>query len=810
MEWKWLPRLDISDELARGVGGDRLVAERLVRLGGEVVTDWQTFLDPGAARPPSPFELPGLVLAVESLRRIKGTRGPLLLWGAEDVDGLAATSLLLLGLRAVAIPVEVVIPVATREGRARAFARLRDWGRERRGGIVTCGAGGMQREVSIEASRAGLDLVRVAPSDVNSSIEWGGPEDAVGVLLTTSQLPEGHPMRGMPVSALAYHLWRGLLASDPGTGLEGGDLDELLDLVALGVAAADANLRGETRRLLWRGIRAMQRTERVGFRALSETMGLALGGLDEVDLRYRLGSRLSAQAQLGDPAECIELLTTQDAVRAAELAAQCEGLHARRRQERQLIEASATALLEKDPTLLGYAAIVLAHPDWGSRTVGVVADRLAERYSRPVVLLGGRDVVLSGWARSGPEADVERLLRGCASLLLRFGGGARAASLSLHRDNLFAFRRALSQAVRERVGEPLAEEGTIPFDVPHLPIDGEVDFSKITPALVSDLTRLAPFGRGNRRFVLASRRLRLVRQRQLGARGQSFELLFEAEDGTRRKAISWQGEPLPVPPSGELEIAYHLRFHSREGSDEPLLELLDLRSVLDAGGGALAGPSSPGAEAPPAIIVDCRTHPAPRTERDRLLALYPEAVVWREGEPSKDEEPGATRIALSPAETLLVWTIPPGPEEWEAALEKVAPRRLLLFAEAPPDLSVTKFLQRLGGLINFALRTREGRTSLVELAAAMAHREATIRQGLRWFAGRGQIGLEVGANGNISLSRSARAVGKTSPLAEPPPDDDPVLGHLLAETTAWRRNWRRLIFDHSRDYDTSPGEEPTD
>ncbi len=778
MEWEALPPVEVPARLQSEVGGHRLVGERLVRLGLEAEPDWRAFLDPAAGPSPSPFDLPGMAQAVDNLKRARTAGSPVLLWGAEDVDGLVATSLLLSGLRRAGIETEAVIPVATQEGRTRAFALLRDWMAARRGGVVTCGRGGLLREVVTEAGAAGVEVVLLDPPEFSFSVEWDVPLVERGVVLSAARLPEDHPMRGLTAAAMAFQLLRALT----GRGPEWVVPDSLLDLVALGLAAGEAELRGEARRLLWCGIRAIRRTERVGLRALCEAAGLSLATLDEVDLVFGPGSRLSAQAQLGDPADCVELLTTQDALRAAELASQCEGLHARRRQERQWIEASAMALLEKDPTLLGYAAIVLAHPDWRSRTTGTVAGWLAERYARPVVLLGGSDTVLSGWAKSGPACDLKEVLGSCRDHLLRFGGSARAATLSLHRDQLFAFRRCLSRAVREDKAPPgLFEQEPTPLPPPRLLLDGELTLAEITPELLADLGRLAPFGTGNRRLLLASRCLRVVRQRKLGQRGQALELLLEASDGARRHAILWNAPSLPSPLPDKVDIACHLRLRSREGLDEPILEILDLLPTT------LAEGRTDVEETPPVIIVDRRMSPDPGRERDRLLALHPEAIIWREGQPAREGEPGVSRNALVPAETLLVWTIPPGPEEWEAALATVRPRRLLLFAHTPPDLTPTGFLQRLGGLINYALRHKEGRTSLVELAVALAHREATVRQGLHWFAAGGQIGLEWGARGEVRLSRQQAPSAALS-------TDNSLLAHLLAETEAWRRNWRQLVF----------------
>src|SRR5262245_25857144 len=377
MQWQWAEPVTVPENLFRFVGGHPLVATRLARAGLTDIGAVQAFLDPAAYSPGSPFDLPDMAVAVERLQRAIRAGERILIWGDFDVDGQTATALLFTALLRLGANVRYHVPLRDGEGHGMQVQKLRQWLAGWLSGstglILTCDTGITSHEAVRVAQSAGVDVI---VTDHHLLGETLPPALAV---VNPMRLPPGARLREMPGVGVAYQLISGLSI--------GRHCDDLLDLVALGIVADVAELRNETRYLLQRGLAALRLSERRGMRALLESAGINQLELDESDLGFSIAPRLNAQGRLGNAAESVELLTTEDPSRAAELANQMEGRNARRKLESRLVEASAQSLLDRDPSLLEYAAIVLSHPDWGGGVVGIVASRLADAYHKPVVLL---------------------------------------------------------------------------------------------------------------------------------------------------------------------------------------------------------------------------------------------------------------------------------------------------------------------------------------------------------------------------------------------------------------------------------------
>ena len=161
---------------------------------------------------------------------------------------------------------------------------------------------------------------------------------------------------------------------------------ELLDLVALGLIADVALLKGETRSLAQKGIQALRNTNRLGLKVMAELSGTNLETLTEETIGFTFAPRLNALGRLSDANPAVELLLTQDPVRARILAAQIEGLNTQRRLLTSQVYEAAEAQLRENPSLLTEPAIILSHRDWPGGVVGIVANKLVERYHKPAIL----------------------------------------------------------------------------------------------------------------------------------------------------------------------------------------------------------------------------------------------------------------------------------------------------------------------------------------------------------------------------------------------------------------------------------------
>ncbi|MFN0111067.1 MAG: single-stranded-DNA-specific exonuclease RecJ [Blastocatellia bacterium] len=749
MRWQIPQPVSVSDELRSFVGGHSLVAERLVRSGLTDIALTKAFLDPNAYAVTSPFELPDMNVAVERLQRAINQAEAILIWGDFDVDGQTATTLLFTALRNLGANVQYHVPLRDGEGHGINLPKLREWLARGVKLIITCDTGITSHEAVNVASAAGIDVI------ITDHHLLGDSLPAALAVINPMRLLVGHHLRELPGVAVAYQLIAALTSSS---------CDELLDLVALGIVADVAELKNETRYLLQRGLTMMRVATRPGLLALMQSAEINQLELDKTDIGFKLAPRLNAQGRMGNAADSVELLSTLDAARAADLAYQLEQMNARRRLESQLIEDSARNLIERDPSLLDYAAIVLSHPDWKGGVAGIVANRLADAYHKPVVLLCEENDKAFGSARSVAGINITDALKSCREKLTKFGGHAMAAGLSLRREDVFEFRRLLSRAVRSMT--PAAEE-------PKLAIDGYVPLKEITREFEQDLRRLAPFGNGNPALTLATTDLRMIRKKKLGRKGDHLELIVADDAGNQQRVLWWNVADRALP-TGLFDLAYNLQLSRFKNEADLVLEFVDLQ--VRESEAIQVGDQTVGYE-----IEDCRNSDDPHTKLAEVLAAHPGAIVWREADSSIS---GSNRTELKPAETLIVWTSPPGPDEWDVALETVKPSRVVFFGRLPAEVTVESFLQRLGGLLKFALKSKGGETSLQELAAAMAQRIDAVRYGLNWFQRNGQLGIEIRTRGGVSITHNQTNNDRSDQTSL-----EKLLSNVLAETVAYRNNW---------------------
>ena len=588
------------------------------------------------------------------------------------------------------------------------------------------------------------------------------PDAAASV--NARRVEPGHPLRDLPGVGVAYQL---VLALAPER-----DWTHLLDLVALGIVADVAPQRKDTRYWLQRGLAVLANTERVGLQVMMELAEVNPADVNEDDIGFRLAPRLNAIGRLGDANPTTELLTTSDLERARIIANQLEGLNAERRRLSDAVWQGVKATLERKPGLLRHAALVVGHPDWHTGVVGIVANRCVEQFHRPALLLKMPETgVAKGSARSIDGVDITDAIADNADLLEGYGGHTMAAGLALDAANVDAFRRGLSASVRAQLADV--------DQTPTLAVDRTVRLDALSLDFVRDVARIAPFGAGNPPLVLATEGVTIKQSRQLG-RGAKHQKMTVVDDvGTERTVIWWDADELPT---GRFDLAYTVRENTFRGEREVLIEWLDARVSHDEGADA--------AEQRQIDWRDYRQSPDPaavlRWVRDDEGE---ELVVW--GEVVTDDAPEAAgRGLLVPGAALLVWTVPPGGEVWQAALDAVQPERVYLVGVNPTMDTPERFLARLAGLVKYALQAKSGVALVSALAQSTAQREQTVRAGLACLAARGQVTVQDAGEGRVTL---AKGDGTTD--AEAVKEADARLKQMLQESEAYRRHWRRVAVE---------------
>ena len=739
-----------------------LVAQTLLRRGLRTPAAARAFLDPRAYSPSPATQLPGLASIVDRLEAAIHAHAPICVWGDFDADGQTSTTILVQTLQELHADVTFHIPLRESESHGVNIPRLQEIIDRGAKVILTCDTGITAHAAAQYARSRGVDMLITDHHDLPESLP---PAFAI---TDPKLLPLGHPLSTLSGSGVAYKLAEELYAhfGHPDAAAR------LLDLAAIGLVADLANLTGDARYLVQRGLETLRTTQRLGLQTIMEMAELAPANLTEEHIGFVLGPRLNALGRLADANPAVELLTTSDPLRARVLATQLEGLNTQRQLLCNQVTRAAEAQLRLDPALLAQPILVLGHPTWPGGVVGIVASRLVERYHKPAILFSTpAGAPARGSARSVEGLNITAAIAAQKDLLLNFGGHPMAAGLSLEGENLDEFRRRLSRTVSEMLPGIQTER--------NLEIDGWLDLPDATLDLAKALESLAPYGPGNQKLTLASHGLKIQSRMPIGRNREHLKLVVTDEAANSRTVLWWNGaEEKDTLPEGGFDLAYSLRASDWRGTPQVQMEFVGFRSLA-------AHPMEVNTGKPE--IIDYRDN---QELAQLLLTLRAgsSTLIWAEGE-QKKQVAGLDRNELSPAGSLAIWTIPPSPQELQFALEKVHPKTVYLIGATGSLDTPEAFVARLSGLLKFAVNNRAGKVSSSGLAAATSQRIATVHTGLEWLVSKGKIGIEAEKEDQLVVS-----IGAT----QDPADASSLwaqLQSLLAETAAYRDHFKRADKD---------------
>lgn len=728
---------DFPTDVLDACDSDALIAAILEGRGLREASAIRAFLDPDAYTPALPESLPDLTAASDRLAQAVRQGEKILIWGDFDVDGQTATALLVDALTRLGAQVAYYIPQRATESHGIKVSRLQALIAEHQPNLLlTCDTGISEHRAVEAAQAAGLPVL------ITDHHELGDSLPNAQAIVNPKRLPPEHPLRTLPGVGVAFKLMQHLFT----TLGQARHLGSLLDLVALGIVCDVAEQVGDTRYLLQLGMDRLRLAERVGLEALLQVTKLPPETLTAERVSFTLGPRLNAVGRMGDAALAVELLTTRDRPRAALIAQALERLNAERRLLTRQIEAAAEAMLEADRGLLQEAALVLHHPEWHIGVLGVVANSLAERYLRPVVLLGGAGALASGSARAFGGMDIHAALGKAADLLRNFGGHQGAAGLSLAVENIPALRKRLTTALLSQQSDAA--------ELPPLRIDATIALSEADLSLVARLNRLAPFGEGNPPIVLATPDLHLSHAGTFGRENNHLRLTVEDANGVNLPMIVWRGAGLRLP-DGLFDAAYQLGIDSRGDLEAVLVGLHPHTPITIEEESAL-------------IIHDWRRDPDPSARLTAILAEVEGAQIWAEAYSRRESPDYRRRAELSPSETLIIFSAPSDLETLRAALVAATPQIVHVIGAPPPLGGLEGFLRQLTLALKNAATHRDGVISLAALCGATAASPNVVRKALAFLAAEGQIAYQEDAEQIIRLTqpqRAARRAESQVPLA---------------------------------------------
>jgi single-stranded-DNA-specific exonuclease len=566
--------------LSRGAGISPLVAQLLLNRGIEDPTRARAFLEARLGSLFDPELLPGAVEAAARIVRAIRDDRKIVIYGDYDVDGVCGTSILWACLRlAGSAHVEYYIPRRVEEGYGVNAEALRRLAVESKADLIVtvdCGISAVS-EAKL-ARELGVELIVTD----HHTIGWALPQAAA---IVHPRLPGGHEAGAdLCGAAVAFKLaWQ--VCKSFGDGKRASPqlrdfLKGAIGLVALATIADMVPLSDENRVMVRHGLSGIASGPSAGLKALMEVSGsLAKKRLTTGMIGFGLAPRINAAGRLEQAMMAVEMLTTDDAIRAREIALLLDGYNKRRQEvERQIFD-EAHEMLMADGGLGDRRAIVLGRQGWHAGVIGIVAGRLAEAFHRPTVIISLGEEISQGSARSIPGFDLYEALKDCSDGLIAYGGHAAAAGLKLSPQELPAFARRFEERCRSSLSVEQLERA--------LTIDAEIPLDVLSLSVVDEIEKLEPHGISNPRPLLLATGLEVVGEpRPVGEKKNHLQLRFRQGDHIC-KAIAWNlaERGRSITAGLRLSAVFSPSINEWNNRREVQLEIKDFSiEALDTGG----------------------------------------------------------------------------------------------------------------------------------------------------------------------------------------------------------------------------------
>jgi single-stranded-DNA-specific exonuclease len=577
----WRDRLD-----ERGVGRAQAIAqgrdvpEILARvLAGRDVEaqEVEAFLDPSVKRlMPDPHVVTAMAETAARLADAVLANERIAIFGDYDVDGATATAVLARFLRACSLDPIIYIPDRIFEGYGPNVDAIRMLAERGAKLLVTVDCGTTSHEPIAEARKLGLDVIVIDHHQADERLP-----DAL--VVNPNRLDDLSKLGHLAAVGLAFltvvAVNRALRARGFWTEARPEpDLLSLLDIVALGTVADVVPLIGLNRAFVAKGLLAMRRRENVGLTALMDAARMS-GPPECWHLGFLLGPRINAGGRIGRADLGAQLLLERDPTESARIAAELDRLNRERQamEQTMLAEAEAEALAALGVDEKG-AVVVTAAAGWHPGVVGLIAARLKERFGRPAFAValepGG---LATGSGRSIPGVDLGQIVRRAVSekLLLKGGGHAMAAGVTLRHDALAAFRAFLEERLTGAVEIARQDDSLL--------IDGAVTAGGANPELIATLAQAGPYGAGNPEPVIALPSHTLIYADEVGQ--AHVRARFRSGDGAVINAIAFRalnqplGQALLQYRGQAVHAAGTLALDRWNGTERVQLRLIDFAPV---------------------------------------------------------------------------------------------------------------------------------------------------------------------------------------------------------------------------------------
>lgn len=557
-KWNYLPLTSeeqkIETALAKKYAGCPPVSELLVQRGISSVEEAERFFHPSLKKLHDPFLMPGMDKAVQRLNKAMGSKEKIMVYGDYDVDGTTAVALVYRYLLNFYSNIDYYIPTRYDEGYGISSETVDEFARQGVKLVIILDCGIKANQEVAHAREHGIDFIICDHHVPDEEL----PQAAA--ILNPKMPGSTYPCPHLSGCGVGYKLMQAFAISN---GIPQTDLEGMLDLVAVSIAADIVPMVDENRIMAYHGLRRLNTNPNMGLRAIIRICNLAAREITISDVIFKIGPRINASGRMQSGREAVDLLVSRDISDAYAKARAIDQHNKDRKELDKRITEEANELLERRKEEDSKRkSIVIFNKDWHQGIIGIVASRITELYYKPAVVLTLANGLATGSSRSVQGFDIYKAVDSTRDLLENFGGHPYAVGLSLKEENIPEFTRRFEEYVAANITPEQLR--------PSYDIDAYLTFSEITPEFVATLRRFNPFGPGNHKPVFCTRNVMDFGTSKLVGR-QLEHIKLELVDDTSGKVFNGiafnKAELFDVIHSGKrFNICYTIEDNKHHGA----------------------------------------------------------------------------------------------------------------------------------------------------------------------------------------------------------------------------------------------------
>jgi single-stranded-DNA-specific exonuclease len=472
----------VVSKLAKALNVSEIVAHLLVLRGITTFEEAKSFFRPEISHLHDPLLMKNMQKAVDRIQTVISNGEKVLVYGDYDVDGTTSVAMMYSFLKNKVKEIEYYIPCRYDEGYGISLKGI-DYAKDNNFALIIALDCGIRAVNQVDyANKKGVDFIICDHHNPGEKV----PE-AVAIL-NPKQIDCNYPYKELSGCGVGFKL---IQAFSKQNNIDFSEIMEYLDLLTVSIGADIVPMTGENRVFSFYGLQQINKTPRVGLKALMEIANKTKD-VTITDVVFGVAPRINAAGRIEHAKKAVEILVETDYAKAKLFADKIEGNNTTRKGLDKSITMEALEMID-----VKKKSTVVHSEHWHKGVVGIVASRLIETHYKPTIVLAEKDGILTGSARSVHDFDLYSAIAKCEHLCEKFGGHKYAAGLSIKKENLPQFIDAFEKSVSESITEDQL--------TPKINIDKVIDIDAVDDKLYRIIKQFSPFGPKNLSPIFVSK-----------------------------------------------------------------------------------------------------------------------------------------------------------------------------------------------------------------------------------------------------------------------------------------------------------------